>query len=113
MMLKEVIMMDTIKEGIHSNLIKNDKIFLKVMESMVANIEDNRLSVTISEDGLEGLIEVDLYKGEETGQYLLEARLFDKEDMMVNAYLEIINKDLSIYEEYVDDVWSYDNWEIA
>lgn len=45
--------------------------------------------------------------------YLLESRLFNdgKDGAMIDAYLMIINSDMTIVEGYIDDVWSYADFE--
>lgn len=45
-------------------------------------------------------------------ELLLENRLFDKDDNMINSILLICDKNtFKIKTEYIDDVWSYTNWE--
>lgn len=112
-MLRRIMNLDCVGLGINSNLIEDKEVSQRVVEYVKSSLRDNVICLDTTECGIEGVIEVSLYKGEETGQYLLDARLFDKDDAMVNAYLEIINKDLSIHDEYIDDVWSYDNWELV
>lgn len=57
-------------------------------------------------------LENTIYYSEDKNMYLLESRIFnDKTDgNMINAYLGLINADMTIYEEYEDDVWSFTDW---
>lgn len=112
-MLKKIMNLDYVKSGINSNLVEDKCASERMIEYIKKSLKDNTICLDVTECGVEGVVEASLYKGEETGQYLLDVRLFDKEDAMVNAYLEIINKDLSNHGECVDDVWSYDNWEVV
>ena len=109
--LKDVMNVEVVKEGIYANLIGDKELSLKVVESLIENIENNNICFDLKDFGSNNMLEVCLYKGEETGQYLFEARTFDEgNERMLNAYLEVLNEDLSIHEEYIDDVWSYDDW---
>ena len=58
------------------------------------------------------MIECKLYESEE--YYLLDFRFFDNvDDNMLDAYLMIYSReDLSVYDEYVDDVWEFADWKL-
>ena len=109
-MLERIVNLNYVKEGINSNLVENMEVTEKVVSEVKNSVKDNLVAVKMNTYGLEGVIEVSLHKGTETKQYLLEARLFDENDGMVNAYLEVINEDLTKHDEYIDDVWTYDDW---
>ena len=57
------------------------------------------------------ILDVILYEDQETHEYLIDARLFDENmNSMLASYLEILNKDFTIMNKCVDDVWSYADW---
>lgn len=55
------------------------------------------------------VIENNLYYSKEKNMYLVEIRIFNN-DNMDNAYLGIFYDDMSYYNEYQDDVWSFTDW---
>lgn len=55
-------------------------------------------------------LECTLHYDKDKKRYLLEARLFDENDMMVNAYLEVMDSELNIDPNFYDDVWSIADW---
>ena len=65
-------------------------------------------------DGEPKSFENHLYVNGDQSLYLLESRLFDvKTDRMEGVYLELLYPDLTIYEDEVDDVWSFGDWELV
>lgn len=57
-------------------------------------------------------IEARLYYSKDKDMYLVEIRIFNN-DNMENAYLDIFNEDMTHYDEYQDDVWSFADWTIV
>ena len=114
MRLKEVLNLEFVKNGVNSNLISDKEISDKVCEYLIELAENNDgICTKITSLGLDYTVEVALYKGEETKKHLIDIRAFDNvDDSMINAYLEVINDKLEPSDEYIDDVWSYDNWEV-
>lgn len=111
--LKNILELEVVENGVNSNLIADKDLTVQVLNYVADKIKDNTICTDISEIGLDYTFESSLYIGENTKQYLLDVRVFDnKDDSMVNAYLEIFNDDLTVHEEYVDDVWTYDDWEV-
>ena len=111
--LKELLELEVVKNGVNSNLISDKELTVRVLNYVSDKIKNNNICEDISEVGLDYTFESSLYIGENTKQYLLDIRMFDNEDgNMLNAYLEIFNEDLTVHQEYVDDVWVYDDWEV-
>lgn len=85
-------------------------------EIVVNNMFDALLTSDVSKIVINNkliTIETALYTDEEEKYYFLDFRGFeDISGEMIEAYIEIYHKDtLMQYEEYVDDVWSFADWE--
>lgn len=112
--LKDVLKIKTIRDGIKRNLLKTDDT-LEYGINMILNsaLKNNYIQAIVNVDGKEYAFRNTLFKNEEGNLYLLESRLFDKDENMINAYLEIIYSDGKVMEEYIDDVWEYATWKLA
>lgn len=100
-----------IEEGIKSLL---DRYVENVDSSKIYNKIGNMNCVPFNlelEDGIN--FENNIHYAKDKDCYLLESRLFNdgKDGIMIDAYLMIINSDMTIVEGYVDDVWSYADFE--
>lgn len=107
--LKEVLSMEQIKKGIVDNLCINEK---AIMDTI--NTGKNNVSIIVNINGESYDFENTLHVDDEKKVFLLESRLFKKADgSMVNAYVELLDENLNIIEEYVDDVWSYADFKVV
>lgn len=109
--LKNVLNLEGINEGIKANLIRNSQVNVKkAVNTGKENFSKIVLSINDEDYDLESALYVDLKKE----IFLFESRLFRKyDDSMINAYFELLDKDLNIIEEYQDDVWSYGDFKMA
>ena len=113
MLLKEIIRLNNIvKDSINNKLINNADICTKIIDEILLSEKDNLISIPFIKEQTNRTIEITLYKGELTNQYLLEAILSNEEDFTIKTYLEVLNKDLSIDKRYTNDIWSHDTWKM-
>lgn len=78
--------------------------FLKlkeVIEGIESNIKPHQKENSV--------IERSLHYSKEKQMYLVEIRIFN-DGQMANAYLDVFNSDMSHFNEYLDDVWSFTDW---
>lgn len=106
--LKEVLKLEEVKEGIKVNLIED---FEEAIEKTISSDKENSISIIVNVDGVECDFENTLHADYEKNVFLLESRLFNrKDDSMINAYLELLDENLNVIEDYQDDVWEYANF---
>ncbi|MBQ8997907.1 MAG: hypothetical protein IJ086_04345 [Clostridium sp.] len=112
MNLKVVLNNNVIKNGIKSNLLKEDSLVeLAINETLKLN--SNIAAINIMVDGKLANFENTLHYDEEKNVYLLESRLFDDSTgAMIEAYLEIFDENLNILDDCEDCVWEYANWKV-
>ena len=109
--LVEVLKVKEIRGGIQSDLgniagIENMETYIE--ETMTLN--KNCTSIVIH-DGEDYEFECTLHGDKEKGLYLLESRLFKVETgEMVNGYLMVLHKDLSLDTNRYNDVWEVADW---
>ena len=116
--LKTVLNSESIKRVVEQHvLVLNDgvsKVFNLVEEGVAKECNNACLLTEIMIDGELKSFENHLYVNGDQSLYLLESRLFDvKTDRMEGVYLELLYPDLTIYEDEVDDVWSFGDWELV
>lgn len=124
-MLKKVLNSNEVKESVIGFLnffLKADRKESEEIFVMVQNEENkNSLHTEISNKGnLDAgqypiQYENTLNYSKEKDMFLLESRLFDSNDAMIDSHLLLINaKDLTLKNGYVDDVWTYANdWQLT
>ena len=80
-------------------------------EELVNNlISSDVLDMNILTD--KNKFENNIYKSKDGKYYLYESRLFNNYNDNMNAFLQVFNSnDISIYKDYIDDVWSFSEWE--
>lgn len=104
--LKDVLKLKKVEEGIKANLIKED--YVEAIDKTLADEKENAISIVVDVDGFKCDFESTLHADYDKKVFLLESRLFRKDDgSMVNAYLELLDENLNVIEDCVDDVWSY------
>lgn len=109
--LKQILSIEDIQGNIESNLFKTNNERKIAIDKTLNSNKENKISVETLMNGNVVYFENTLYFDEKKEVYLLECRLFSKEsDTMINAYLEILDSNGNIKEEYVDDVWDYADW---
>lgn len=108
--LEQILALNNIRDGIMCNLIQEKNVLdLAIIKTLKLN--SNSASIEFKWNGRSMQFENALYYDEDKKIYLLESRLFDNHnDQMINAYLEILDNNFNIIDEYVDDVWSYTDW---
>lgn len=109
--LMDFLVLETVKEGIKTNLLEKAEIVEQLIYE-TSTTQSNSISINFNENNQELQIETTLHHGKNKDVYLVEIRLFNNtNDSMINAYLGLFRSDLNELEEYIDDVWSYDNFE--
>ena len=109
--LVEVLKVKEIREGIQNDL--GSIVGIETMETYIEEamaLNKNRTSIVIH-DGKNYEFECTLHEDKEKELYLLESRLFEVETgQMVNGYLMVLYKDLSLDPNRYDDVWEIADW---
>ena len=109
--LVEVLKVKEIREGIQSDL--GSIAGIETMETYIEEtmaLNKNRTSIIIH-DGKNYEFECTLHEDKEKELYLLESRLFEVETgQMVNGYLMVLYKDLSLDSNRYNDVWEAADW---
>lgn len=109
--LKQILEKENVQIGIKTNLFTTNEEMTNAVNKTLKLTKCNNTSVEALRDGIKVKFENTLYKDEYKSIYLLESRLFYvKTDSMFNAYLEVINSNGTILEDYIDDVWTYADW---
>ena len=116
--LLEVLELDLVKQALLSEFLGDEHAHLEVLEAAKQGIceeqSPNTLITRLKIDGELKSFENFLYVNEDQSFYLLESRLFDVEtDEMEGVYLNVFYPDLTEYEEYIEDVWAFDCWELV
>lgn len=116
--LLEVLELDLVKQALLSEFLGDEHAHLEVLEAAKQGIceeqSPNTLITRLKIDGELKSFENFLYVNEDQSFYLLESRLFDVEtDEMEGVYLNVFYPDLTEYEEYIEDVWDFDHWELV
>lgn len=117
--LKEILLREDIQTEIQANCFKNindTKADVReiLSKEVLAKDKENFISLVIRLKGREYDFENTLHIEKNKELHLLETRVFAKDNgQMEGVYLGILNKDGSISEEYIDDVWTFGEWEIA
>lgn len=109
--LVEVLKVKEIREGIQSDL--GSIAGIEAMETYIEEamaLNKNCTSIVIH-NGEDYEFKCTLHEDKEKELYLLESRLFKVETgQMVNGYLMVLYKDLSLDTNIYDDVWEIANW---
>lgn len=100
-------------------ILNNSEIRDDMFYSFCKHIKQNFDEVIEDVINGESILELDgvsfentIYKSEDGLYYLLESRYFSLEsDEMLDAYLMILDSNFEKVETYVDDVWSFTEWE--
>ena len=109
--LVEVLKVKEIREGIQSDL--GSIAGIGAMETYIEEtmaLNKNCTSIVIHNEE-DYKFECTLYEDQEKELYLLESRLFKVETgQMVNGYLMVLYKDLSLDANRYDDIWEVADW---
>lgn len=109
--LVEVLKVKEIREGIQSDL--GSIVGIETMETYIEEtmaLNKNCTSIVIH-DRENYEFKCTLHEDKEKGLYLLESRLFEVgTGQMVNGYLMVLYKDLSLDPDRYNDVWEVADW---
>lgn len=106
--LNSILSIKEIQEGILGQLGIVAKYSIQEMLDKAIVLSKTNDEVSSSVDGF--TLECNCYYCLELDKNLIEARLFDIDGAMMEAYLEVINSDDTLSEEAYDDVWSIGDW---
>lgn len=124
-MLKNVLRSKEVKKSLIGFLgffLKADKKESEeILEMLCSSKKENLINIEIVDKGKLSAEEYPvkyenaLHYSKEKKVYLLESRLFDSKDFMIDSHLLLINSDnLSIKNRVSTDVWSYaKDWELS
>lgn len=112
--LKQILIKDDIKNNIKNNLFLSNEEVEAAIDTVLKSDKSNVISTKAVRGGKVVQFENTLHEDVDKQLYLLESRLFDEEhDQMIGVFLGIFNSEGIPFDEYVDDVWEFANWQPA
>lgn len=116
--LKTVLTSESVRKEIERHVLGLDHGISKAFElANQGTAKENKPGCLIVELPVNGELksfESHLYTNQDQSLYLLDSRLFDVEtDAMEEVFLGVFYPDLTEYEECIEDVWDFDDWELV